>query len=254
MGLIVTSAEFIRLLFAGEYSKDGIWAWHIVREGYSSALLRILDPFASEWGVLAMLLVRIASSIGLISMYLLNFSSGLLVGMILVTSVVLAMRTKWGGEGGDQMTTIILICGFLADIYADDKVVTAYLAVFIGAQISLAYFASGAAKLFGPMWRQSVAFDEIMHNHSYGDRWLHSKIAEYPAVGKLICYGVIIFQVSFPLFFSLPYTIALIYPLIGFLFHASIAWFMRLNLFLFAFLGTYPCLLYSHQFVLNWVG
>lgn len=248
LGVLETTSESIWLSLHGDYGETGIWPWSIVRECYSTTTARFLSPFASTNALLAIFVGRIIAAVALLYLYVIgNRAIGALIFLVL-THFLISLRNRWGGEGGDQMTTIILVSGLLADLFSGDSIVATYAALFVGSQITLAYFASGFAKLLGPLWRRGVAIQQIMNNHSHGHPWLSERLKQFPQAGRVLCFLEIAFQLSFVLFFFLPTPIAFIYPTAGLLFHFGIAYFMRLNLFCFVFIGTYPCLIYTREF------
>ena len=71
--------------------------------------------------------------------------------MLIVIHCITQLRSRWGGEGSDQMTTLVLVSGLVVDLSPGSSVVTTSAALFLGAQITLSYMASGGAKLFGPL-------------------------------------------------------------------------------------------------------
>jgi hypothetical protein len=244
LGIVVTALETIWLALHGAYEQDGVWPWVIVRECYRTTTGRFLSPFSSTISLITVLGGRIASVIWLLYDYHAGNTAVLPLTFLVVTHFIVSLRNRWGGEGGDQMTALVMISGLSADAF---PTVAPCAALFIGAQITLSYLASGSAKLFGPLWREGTALQKIMSNYAYGNPWLSKLLSGHPYLCKAACFSVILFQISFLLFYLLPSPFAYIYLLAGALFHLAIAFFMRLNLFCFAFIGTYPCLLFARE-------
>jgi hypothetical protein len=249
IGIVFTAFETIWLALHGAYGVSGVWPWKIVRECYPPLIAIPLSPFASAGPLVAVLLARIASVALVFYDYAIGTTAALPLGFLVVTHFLVSLRNRWGGEGGDQMTAIVLMSGLSADAFSREAGVATCATLFVGAQITLSYLASGAAKLAGPLWREGTALQRIMSNYAYGHQGLSRLLARYPLVCKVICYSVIAFQLSFFLFFFLPAPIAYAYLVGGGIFHSGIAFFMRLNLFCFAFMGTYPCLIFARQFL-----
>lgn len=247
-GIVVTSAEALWHWSKGHYDAGGIWPWGIAREAYSARVGAVLTPLMSNRGMLVIHGARIAGAGAVLLAYAEQGSALVPLSVLIATHCILQLRSRWGGEGADQMTILVLIAGLLADSLPDPRVATS-VALFIGGQITLSYLASGGAKLFGAKWRNGTALGEIMNQHTYGHPWLSRFLRQYPLIGKAACRLVIGFQISFLAFYLLPMPYALIYPAGGVLFHAGIAYFMRLNLFFLTFIGTYPCLMFTHQVV-----
>jgi hypothetical protein len=141
----------------------------------------------------------------------------------------------------------------LARLLPHDSVAVTSAALFVGAEITLSYLASGIAKFRSAEWRSGRALPNIMNHHTYGHPGFGRLLRTYPAPARVLTLFVMAFQVSFFLFFFIPMPFALIYIAGGMLFHACIAYFMRLNQFFVVFVGTYPCLIFAHEYVRQFI-
>jgi hypothetical protein len=245
-GTIITTLESFWHWSRGHYDDGGIWPWSIVRETYKPGVAAALTPLMGNRALPALLSVRLAGAAAVPLCYAWDVNPATVLALLIATQVTLRLRARWGGEGADQMTMLVLITAFAAAVV---PAATTAAALFIGGQISLSYVASGTAKLFGPLWRKGNALRRIMNQHQYGHPGFADLLTRHRWLGAAMNYGIIAFQVSFPLFYLLPMPYALIYPLGGIMFHLGIAWFMRLNLFFVTFVGTYPCLIFTHEWV-----
>jgi hypothetical protein len=254
LGVVMTTAESIWHWRQGHFSETGVWPWYILRTDHSPLATAVLTPVLDGAGLLALLLSRLTAAILTPVCYWAGLNAGLPLLILILSQVLLTYRCRLGGEGGDQMTTIMLIMAFLPQVTPNDHMVANLAALFVGAQILLSYVASGSAKLFGPLWRRGEALAEIMGHFQFGHYWLMGQLRAYPVVCQIICLSVIAFQLSFPLFFVLPEPYAYIYLIGGVAFHVGIAYFMRLYLFVLTFLGTYPCLIFTREIFRNYVG
>jgi hypothetical protein len=246
-GALVTSAEGMWLWIRGAYSDRGIWAWPIIGEYYFESRLSCVALLIAGKRTLLLLTLRIIVSVAVVVCYYNSIRAAPLLLLLIVVTILLQLRTRWGGEGGDQMTLIVFVAALMADLFPSSKLIVSAVAIFIGAQITLAYVSSGTAKLCGPLWRRGTALQCIMTHYTYGHEWLSRQLTRSPRTGKLASWGTILFQVSFPLFYILPFPYAALYPSLGVLFHLGIAYFMRLNLFIFAFIATYPSLFVARE-------
>jgi hypothetical protein len=81
----------------------------------------------------------------------------------------------------------------------------------------------------------------------YGNAKLHSILQDRPRLAQLSCWAVIVFECGFPLAVLLgsPYLEAFFSA--GLAFHALTALVMGLNSFFFAFVATYPCVVYLSE-------
>jgi hypothetical protein len=249
IGVVVTAGESLWLWSRGCYDINGMWSWTVVREAHSKKMAAVLSPVMSNGPVGIILFTRLGAGLAIPMLYAEGQVATVPFILLIVMHCFMQLRSRWGGEGSDQMTTLALIAGLVTDLYPDRPLITASAAVFIGAQITLSYLASGSAKLFGPLWRSGEALPKVMNHYTYGHRRFAGVLARYPLLGKVACRSVIVFQITFWMFYLLPMPYALVYPLGGMFFHGSIAYLMRLNLFIPAFISTYPCLFFTRDLV-----
>jgi len=254
LGAVMTTTESIWHWQRGNYGETGVWPWYILRADHHSLASAVLTPVLDGTGLLALLLARLTAAILVPISYWWGLNAGLPLFILILSQFLLTWRCRLGGEGGDQMTTIMLMMAFLPQAIPNEPAVASLAALFIGAQISLSYVASGGAKLFGPLWRRGEALAEIMSHFQFGNYWLMKQLRTYPFICRLICLSVIIFQISVPLFFLLPAPYAYIFLLGGVAFHLGIAYFMRLYLFVLTFLGTYPSLIFAREVFRSHIG
>lgn len=190
----------------------------------------------------------------------------LLVGAQVVTALMViaaGVRTVWGwgalcvltmafiglrwyrrvgGDGADQMASIVLIATVLVAPAFPGDVRLALGVGFIAAQAVLAYSTSGIAKLISPVWRDGTGLAGILSTVDHGTPALGQWLAPHPAFSKLASWGTITFECAFILVLVLPPPAAAALLVAGLIFHAACAVLMGLNSFLWAFPATYPCL------------
>jgi hypothetical protein len=254
LGMVMTTAESLWHWRQGNFGETGVWPWYILRTDHSSLAAAALTPALDGTGLLALLLARFGAAALTPVFYWSGLNAGLLLLILILSQFLLTFRCRYGGEGGDQMTTIMLIMALVPQAAPNEPALATLAALFVGAQITLSYIASGGAKLFGPLWRRGEALTKIMAHFQFGNHWLMTQLRAYPAACRVICLSVIAFQISFPLFFLLPAPYAYVYLAGGIAFHVGIACFMRLYLFVPSFLGTYPCLLFAREMFRSAIG
>ncbi|MGI5451316.1 hypothetical protein ACQEVM_37265 [Streptomyces sp. CA-243310] len=125
---------------------------------------------------------------------------GALVGLILLSH----HATPQGNDGSDQITLIAAAALLLARLSPSGSLAQHACLFFIAGQLTLAYFAAGVAKLFGPSWRSGIAVAEIISTRTYGAQWIARIARRRPAPFILATYGTLLFEVTFPLIFVLP--------------------------------------------------
>jgi hypothetical protein len=168
-----------------------------------------------------------------------------------VTSMALRGRRILGGDGAERLTTIILIAATLAFIPITSPDRATLAVAFLAGQSSLAYVTAGAAKLVSPVWRGGSALPGILATYGHGHAWAATMLKAHPTVGKVLGWGVMLFEVLFPLLLLGPYAVALTAALVGVSFHIGCAVLMGLNSFPWAFPATYICLFAVRAYLLD---
>jgi hypothetical protein len=160
-----------------------------------------------------------------------------------ITTTLFRRRRVIGGDGAEQMSDIVLISALLAvlPVPGDGRITLAV--VFIAAQTVLSYFTAGVAKLVSPMWRGGGALPAILGTYTHGLTPVSRILELRPAVGFVLGWSVILFEVSFPLVLIAPPSVAVAALSVGLTFHLGCAVLMGLNSFVWPFPATYACLL-----------
>lgn len=162
--------------------------------------------------------------------------------LVLVTTRLSLSRYRViGGDGAEQMTSIVLVAATLAILPGVSEARATVAAVFIGAQTVLAYTTAGVAKVLSPAWRDGSAVGRIVATATYGCPPLADALAAHVAAARLLSWTVIVFEIGFGLALLGPDLLVTAALAIGFSFHLTCAVTMGLNDFLLAFPATYPC-------------
>lgn len=166
---------------------------------------------------------------------------------VLFCIVVIRLRRITGGDGAEQMATLMLLAACIALLPGlNHKIVT--LAVwFIGGQSLLSYATAGIAKAISPTWTKGEALPFIMGSQAYGQPWASAVLEAHPELAKLLTRSVVIFECCFPLIIVAPKGLAIAMLVAGALFHLGCAVIMGLNAFLLVFPGSYVCVAYIAQ-------
>lgn len=165
------------------------------------------------------------------------------------SGALLHLRTNYGNDGSDHLATISLSASLIEKGFSRDAAVRRAALGFIAAQSTLSYVTSGATKLRSPIWRSGEALTGVMRTRTYGDGWLYRLLRDRPRLTRLAGWAVMLFEVAFPLVFVLPTPLSR--ALLGgaAFFHVLNARFMGLNRFLWAFVGSYPAVIYFADLV-----
>ncbi|MEK9523356.1 hypothetical protein ACIOMM_20115 [Streptomyces sp. NPDC087908] len=173
--------------------------------------------------------------------------SALLCGALVTLILLSHLATPQGNDGSDQITLIAATALFLARLSPADSLAQQACLAFIAAQLTLAYFAAGVAKTFGPSWRAGTAVAEIVSTRTYGAQWISQIARRRPAPFVFATYGTVMFEVAFPLLFLLPSSSIPLFLGVAMSFHVCVAFLMGLNSFVFAFAATYPSIIWAHE-------
>jgi len=246
IGLIVSTLEF---LFNGEHFKDsGLFSWRIWRESKfrKKPILREHTSFIfSKNTVFTILFIRLFLLIYFI--YQLYQGEGVvlwIISYLLISQLYLNFRIPLGKDGSDQMSNIVLICLFIMALFPNNKVIIVVSILFIAFQSILSYLTAGIAKLISPTWRSGNILFQILNTKTYGKKSVVVFLKNKPKFVRFLNHGTIAFESLFFLVLFLPYPFNIYFLIIPLLFHLSSARIMGLNSFLFAFLATYPSIIY----------
>lgn len=168
-------------------------------------------------------------------------------------SVVMLHRFDGAYNGGsDKMTFLILTCVALAQVAPDlfwQEMALSYLAV----QLVLSYFVSGYVKIMNPTWRRGQALCDVFAYSAYPVSQRLGGWAEYPRTMWAMSWGVIGFEVLFPL--TLFHPGALIPMLcVTSAFHLANACLFGLNRFFWIWLCAYPSILWFQARIFSTAG
>ena len=143
--------------------------------------------------------------------------------------------------GSDRMGLLCLVCLTLGHWLPPQmsEAALAYLAV----QLVLSYFISGQVKLVNAEWRSGRALRDVFAFSAYPVSKRLRGLARYPGVLRRASWGVIGFEVAFPLaLISMPILILALTFAAGF--HLANAFVFGLNRFFWTWLAAYPSILW----------
>ncbi len=250
IGIIISSIEYIAR--QNDYSDEGIFSWKVLK--LTPAVLKNplyksqYDFFFKKNSFLILSYLRLLSSLVLVlsptsqcSIYCFT--------ILAVSSFFLNFRNSIGNDGSDQMNTVVCLVLFISSISNNIQISILGL-FFIAAQAVLSYFAAGLAKFIGISWRNGMAIYEIMNTESYGYMPLANFLRKNSSIyTKIINWNIIIFECFFILIIILPTPYFLIFVIWGFFFHMFNAIFMGLNGFLWAFMASYPAIIFVNLYL-----
>ena len=235
---------------------DGLLAWELLRLRPSViGPCALRTAFYSGRAITAVLLARLCAALVLLwpAVDAADLPASLIV---LFSCFYVARRTRFGGDGADQMGMVVAIGVVLmsAGLTLKDPPL-AWCGVFaIAGQAALAYPAAGIAKLVSPLWRAGTALPAIMNTQSYGHQGAAQLASSRPVFSRSLCWLIILAESLFPVIFLLPPALVIASLACFAAFHWANAYFMGLNAFVWSFLATYPSVFAASQAVRHLLG
>jgi hypothetical protein len=244
IGLAVALQTVELLQLRRVYADDGIWRFDLLAREYDAC------PAPLRWVLRRALSFRTFT--GLLWVNLVTAVLVLLTGRLEPAPVLLVVTllgcVRWRGAfngGSDSMTVLILLSLSAAAVFPDSPRVRMGALAYIAVQTTLSYAIAGVAKLQQARWRNGRALATLAQT-SYATPAFVSERLQNPALARLCAWSIIGFECAFGLAWLDP-AICLAWIALGALFHLSNAAILGLNRFFFAWLASYPALLYLSQ-------
>jgi len=243
LGLIIQTIEFLNL--RGPLSARGVWSYEIGQDdlAHASRLVRAFFCFVSREDVLfAHLALRLVASLALVVIG----ASLPLIGFLFAGTVIVLIRWRGAFNGGSDFMTIVVLSGLLIAslLSALGEAELGWRAglIYIAIHSISSYFISGGVKLLNPEWRSGKALPLFLDGGVYGPLPATSLYWRRPMA--LTCsWAFIIWECLAPLAFFDAF-FALVYCAIAGVFHGLVFWYFGLNRFVFAWLSTFPAIIY----------
>ena len=165
--------------------------------------------------------------------------------LTIITAVFVA-RSAYGQDGTDQMGWVTSVALSAALAVGTPLALRAYL-YFLAGQTVISYSAAEYAKLVAAKWRDGSYLPAIFRITGYGHAGLARALEAQPALRRLLAASLLTWECSFFLVLVCPLPIGLLFLACGAMFHLGAAYFMGLNCFFWAFIATYPAILFLIQ-------
>lgn len=206
----------------------------------------LLDRLLAPGAYRALLLVRLLLALLLMGGQLRG--PGGLVAALVLFSIALLLLFRWRGafNGGSDFMTLVGLTGLLiaqlAAAWGDPELGWRACLWYVALQSLTSYFVSGWVKLLRPEWRNGRALPVFLDSGIYGPIGPRSAY-RHPGVARALTWLFTVWEGLFPLAL-LDVRLALFFCASGVLFHFLVFWFFGLNRFFWAWLMTYPAVLY----------
>ena len=239
--LLLQTLEFLRLL-----NMDRVGSWSIQREEVPArpAWVRsVLDHVVQGPGYVVLLCLRLGIALCLLC----GWVSPVLAVLLFASSVLLLFRWRGAFNGGSDFMTLVSVTGLLmAQLVGHFSQNPAlgwraglwYVTVYVVSS----YFVSGWVKLLRPEWRNGHAMTVFLDGGVYGPLSANS-LYRRPQLAALVSWTFTVWEGCFPLAL-LDVRIAWFMCATAPVFHYLVYWYFGLNRFFWAWLATYPAVLY----------
>jgi hypothetical protein len=241
VGTLISSLEL--LARPNLYKEGQLMSWEVGQlrssrlvRGLSGRWMTRLMAYPVFRGLLAL---RLAASAILLVRPASQPKAGTLRFAVAASSIAITMRSPFGWDGADQMSSITFVgltaASWLPELKSDMQRFLAY-------QLCLSYLASGVAKAVSPEWRSGTALTGIFSTRMYGDERIYRFLRDRPRWAALLSRVVIVGECAFSLALMAPRRVRRCILAGGLLFHFAVALTMNLNTFFWSFAAAYPAL------------
>ncbi|SFH37296.1 MULTISPECIES: hypothetical protein [Cryobacterium] len=244
----------LQLLFSlKEFGLSGLFDWNskqILARSHGGSRGWMVGHSGSVW-LRVVVIARIVCSIALITPFQSNLLYAAYVTIILLSSLFLAYQIRYGKDGSNQISVIILAglaFTFLIPTSSPFQAVGLY---FIAAQALLAYFAAGISKISNAQWRQGSAMQSILNTATYGHSTAAAVIRRRPWLGGFVGWSVIGVEIIFPVALVAPPGVLVAFLFAGAMLHLGTAVLIGLDIFFWAFTATFPAIIFVHGVLLG---
>ena len=241
--LVLQSLEYLRIP-----ALDRVNDWALLRLEIPSrpaGVRALLDALLTPERYRALIALRL-----LLALWLMVGGLGLL-GAAVLFALALLLLLRWRGafNGGSDFMTLVGLTGLLIA-----QLVGAWLQPETGWRAGLwyvtlqtvsSYFVSGWVKLLRPEWRSGAALPVFLDTGVYGPLSATS-LYRHPVLAWLLTWGFTVWEGCFVLAL-LDVRLALLFCAIGAFFHGMVFWYFGLNRFFWAWLASYPAVVYCAQ-------
>ncbi len=246
VGVFIASTELLTL--RAEFEEDGLFSWEVLRT-VSRVTLSVGSGKPGQLISHPFFVPAVTGARALAAVILICFNSNDAIGTtcvfaIIAASIVMYWRAPLGLDGSDQMLLITFVAVGIHKLIPEDVYVAQASLWFIAIQGCLSYAVAGIAKLTSPVWRSGEAIRGIFGTRTYGTTRSASIVSGREGLCIALAWSVMVFECTFPLALAFGPSGFAIIAVLGVLFHIANAVTMGLNTFVWAFVATYPAILF----------
>ena len=242
VSLLIQTIEYLRMTPVQQL--DALWRWDIQRDDLahaSTALRRLFDWLYRDRVHHAHLLLRLGAAASLFA-----GSSIVSASFLFASQVVILIRWRGAFNGGSDFMTVIALTGLViahwGRLFVDPALAWQAGLGYVCIHAMTSYFISGAIKLFSAEWRRGIALPYFL------DGGIHGPLAPDSAfrrrdVAILCSWSFILWECAVPLVLLGP-VFAIAFCAVATLFHFLVFVFFGLNRFVWAWMVSYPAIIY----------
>jgi hypothetical protein len=175
-----------------------------------------------------------------------------ILALLALLSLVMHRRLRYGLSGADPMMGILALALALGSLRPDDARVQTATMWFVALQGVIAYTSAGITKLRIPEWRAGTYLRKALGSATVGHP-VASRLLGFPGVSVAATWGVLAWELAFPLSLVSGVKGALAFCAAGVAFHLMIAVFSGLKMFVLIFAATYPAIVCGAAQVAAWL-
>jgi hypothetical protein len=236
--LLLQTLEYLKLV-----RMDRVGDWEIQRQEIPNLPVRwLLDRLLEGRVYKGLLWTR-----GVLSVVLMAGHAELGVSLTLfVLAILLLLRWRGAFNGGSDFMTLVGLTGLLLahglGTLTDPTQAWRIALWYVTLQSLGSYFVSGWIKFMRPEWRSGQALTVFL------DQAVHGPLPEKslfrsPMVARMCSWSFILWEGLFPLALW-SFHVAAVFCTVAAVFHFLVHWFFGLNRFFWAWLSTFPAILY----------
>lgn len=242
--LLLQTIEYLRLP-----ELDRVSNWQIQRQELPKRpawLTSLLDLLIQAGPYRGLLLLRLVLALALMA-GLLRGPAGL-TGALALFLMALVLLFRWRGafNGGSDFMTLVGLSGLLLaqvlGALGDPQMGWRAGLWYVALQSVSSYFVSGWVKLLKPEWRSGAALPAFLDSGVYGPLPADS-FYRRPWAARSISWVFTIWEGCFPLAL-IDVRLAWLMCASAVVFHFLVFWYFGLNRFFWAWLATFPAILY----------
>ena len=253
VGIGILQGSLQLLLSVKEFGSSGLFDWNsrqVLARSHGASRGWMVGHSGLVW-LRIVVIARIVCSIALITPFQSNLLYGLYATIILLSSLFLAYQIRYGKDGSNQISFIVLAglaFTFLLPTSSPFQAVGLY---FIAAQALLAYFAAGISKVSNAQWRQGSALQSILNTATYGHSTAAAVLRTRPWLGGFVGWSVIVVEIIFPVALVAPPGVLVPLLFAGVMLHLATAVLIGLDTFFWAFTATFPAIIFVNGVLLG---